>query len=119
MIISSLEKEKDKIVKNIIDILEIKDNEFSLYELDNNIIKQNKLMELKPEIEKLYKKKELTFLQLNKKEYTRPYLCLIKSILKERKYSIIIQKGNLKMDDGTRKGFQKYIILPPNQDYSI
>ncbi len=49
------QNEREDICNKIITILELKeDNTFLLYELDDNIEKQNKILELKEEIQKYF-----------------------------------------------------------------
>ena len=77
-------KEQDELVDKIINILEL-DNENSiiLYNLDNDKIKQNKILELIPEIRKYYSFSTI----IGASEPTkakRPYLSIIRQLTKSK-----------------------------------
>ena len=81
-------KEQDEILQKIINIINLdKENSITLYELDNDIKKQNKIMDLIPDIRKYF---SLSFVKgiKNPELLKRPYLSIIKQILKNN-YNII------------------------------
>ena len=80
-------KEQDAIIEKIINILDLKNKtEYTLYELDKNTEIQNKIMELIPEIRKWFSFNNMKAVgEPNKRK--RPWLCIIKQLLKE-KYTI-------------------------------
>lgn len=76
------------IVNKIITILELDNyNSITLYELDNNINKQNQILNLLPDIKKYF---SLSFVKgvQNPDSLKRPWLSIIKQILKDD-FSII------------------------------
>lgn len=80
-------KEQDEIKDKIITILDLENkNSYTLYELDNNKEIQNKIMELIPEIRKWYSFNCMKAVGEPSK-IKRPYLCIIKYLLKD-KYKI-------------------------------
>ena len=102
-------QEQDELVNKIIDILEL-DNENSiiLYNLDNDQYKQNKILELIPEIRKYYSFSTI----IGASEPTkakRPYLSIIKQITKS-KYKINSYDYRIKQDDKEDIRTKKYIF---------
>ena len=80
-------KEQDEIIEKIITILELENkNTYTLYELDKNEEMQNKIMELIPEIRKWFSFNNMKAVGEPSKR-KRPWLCIIKQLLKE-KFSI-------------------------------
>jgi hypothetical protein len=74
--------EQIKLSNQIIDILELNENnQIILYNLDNDKEKQNKIMELIPELRKYFSFRDISGLE--KTEMTkRPYLSIIRQITK-------------------------------------
>ena len=102
-------QEQDELVNKIIDILEL-DNENSiiLYNLDNDQNKQNKILELIPEIRKYYSFSTI----IGASEPTkakRPYLSIIKQITKS-KYKINSYDYRIKQEDKEDIRTKKYIF---------
>jgi hypothetical protein len=80
-------KEQEEIVDKIITILDLENkNNYTLYELDNNEEIQKKIMELIPEIRKWFSFNNMKAVGEPSKR-KRPWLCIIKQLLKE-KYDI-------------------------------
>jgi hypothetical protein len=80
-------KEQDEIKDKIITILDLENkNSYTLYQLDNNKEIQNKIMELIPEIRKWFSFNCMKAVGEPSK-IKRPYLCIIKYLLKD-KYKI-------------------------------
>ena len=90
-------KEQDDLVDKIINILELDDeNSIILYNLDNNKIKQDKILELIPEIRKYYSFSTI----IGASEPTkakRPYLSIIRQLLKS-KYKLNNYDYRIKQD---------------------
>ena len=102
-------QEQDELVNKIIDILEL-DNENSiiLYNLDNDQGKQNKILELIPEIRKYYSFSTI----IGASEPTkakRPYLSIIKQITKS-KYKLNSYDYRIKQEDKEDIRTKKYIF---------
>jgi hypothetical protein len=103
--------ERNIICDKIINILELSyDNTFLLCELDSNIEKQHKLLSLKDEI-KLYF--ECSTISTFKPNFycKRPYLNLIRSILRKQKYTIEGKDILMKQENGLYIKTMKYYIL--------
>jgi len=80
-------KEQDEIVEKIITILDLENkNTYTLYELDNNEEIKKQIMELIPEIRKWFSFNNMKAVGEPSKR-KRPWLCIIKQLLKE-KYTI-------------------------------
>ena len=102
-------QEQDELVNKIIDILEL-DNENSiiLYNLDNDQNKQNKILELIPEIRKYYSFSTI----IGASEPTkakRPYLSIIKQITKS-KYKLNSYDYRIKQENKEDIRTIKYIF---------
>ena len=83
------QKEREEVCKKIIDILQLyEDKTFLLYELDNDIEKQNKIMNLKEEIQKYFACSTISSFKPNF-ECKRPYLNIIRGILRQQNYTFI------------------------------
>jgi hypothetical protein len=102
--------EREVICKQIIDIIELNDeNGFLLCELDADLEKQQKLLELREEIKKYFACSTISSFKPNF-ECKRPYLNIIRSILRQQGYTV---KGNdieMKLTNGLYKRTMKYKI---------
>jgi hypothetical protein len=88
------ENEQNNIVNKIINILQLDyNNSISLYELDNNISKQNQINDLIPDIRKYFKCNCIAGI-LHPERVHRPWLSIIKHITKI-KYKIDIKKHHI------------------------
>jgi hypothetical protein len=96
--------EKEKILKCIIDILEITDKTklISLKELDENIEKQNAILNLEPEIKKYYKYSRWSYFNNKSRNFKRNYLALIKSLMRDMEIKITISSVLTKEDKKTK-----------------
>ena len=104
------QNEREDICNKIIAILELKeDNTFLLYELDDNIEKQNKILELKEEIQKYFACSTISSFKPNF-ECKRPYLNIIRSILRKQNYTFIGNDYTIKINNIPTKTI-KYIIF--------
>lgn len=107
------QNEREEICNKIITILELKeDNTFLLYELDDNIEKQNKILELKEEIQKYFACSTISSFKPNF-ECKRPYLNIIRSILRKQNYKFIGNDYTIKINNIPKKTI-KYIIFRNN-----
>jgi len=81
-------KEQDEIIDKIINILDLEHtNTYTIYELDNNLEIQNKIMELIPEIRKWFSFNNMKAVGQPEKR-KRPWLCIIKQLTKS-KYNLL------------------------------
>jgi hypothetical protein len=102
-------KEQDEILQKIINIIDLdKENSITLYELDNNTEKQNKIIDLIPDIRKYF---SLSFVKgvKNPELLKRPYLSVIKQILKNN-YNIISSDFRTQIDENKIRT-KKYIFI--------
>jgi len=77
-------KEQDEIIEKIVMILDLENkNTYTLYELDNNIEIQQKIMELIPEIRKWYSFNGIKAIG-DPEKIKRPWFSIIKFLLKSR-----------------------------------
>ena len=107
------QNEREDICNKIITILELKeDNTFLLYELDDNIAKQNKILELKEEIQKYFACSTISSFKPNF-ECKRPYLNIIRSILRKQNYNFIGNDYTIKINNIPKKTI-KYVIFRNN-----
>jgi len=102
-------QEQEEIINKIINILELdNDNSIILYNLDNAQDKQNKILELIPEIRKYYSFSTIIGASEPDKA-KRPYLSIIKQITKS-KYKINSYDYRIKQDDREDIRTKKYIF---------
>ena len=81
-------KEQEEIIDKICNILDLENrNTYTLYELDNNVEIQKKIMELIPEIRKWFSFNGIKAVGEPEK-IKRPWLSIIKHLIKQ-KYNII------------------------------
>jgi hypothetical protein len=107
------QNEREDICNKIITILELKeDNTFLLYDLDEDIEKQNKIMELKDDIQKYFACSTISSFKPNF-ECKRPYLNIIRSILRKQNYNFIGNDYTIKINNIPKKTI-KYIIFRNN-----
>jgi hypothetical protein len=105
--------EREEICNKIISILGLKeDNTFLLCELDEDIEKQNKIMHLKEEIQKYFACSTISSFKPNF-ECKRPYLNIIRSILRKQNYNFVGNDYTIKINNIPKKTI-KYIIFRNN-----
>ena len=101
--------EQLEIMNKIINILELdKNNSITLYELDNDIIKQEKILSMLPDIKKYFKCQCVKSL-LEPEKVKRVYLSLIKYITK-LEYNMISTQFLIYKDDCSIRTV-KYIFI--------
>ena len=106
--------EREEICKKILNILELnEDNSFLLCELEKNIEKQNKIIELKEEIQKYFACSSISSFKPNF-ECKRPYLNIVRSILRQQKYTFDCGTTFTKIESGIYKTSTKYKIFRNN-----
>jgi len=105
--------EREEICKTLISILELNDNSFILYDLDSDIEKQNKIMNLKSEIQKYFACSEISSFKPDF-ECKRPYLNIVRGILRKQNYMFTSSSHILKLENGENKATKKYFIFRNN-----
>ena len=102
--------EREDICKKIIDILKLDaNNSFLLLELDEDTEKQMTILNMKEEIQKCFACSEISSFKPNF-ECKRPYLNIIRSILRMQKYEFEGNDYNIKVDNNLFKRTIKYKI---------
>jgi hypothetical protein len=102
--------EREEICNKIITILGLKeDNTFLLCELDEDIEKQNKILEMKEEIQKYFACSTISSFKPNF-NCKRPYLNIIRSILRKQNYNFVGNDYTIKINNIPKKTI-KYIIF--------
>jgi hypothetical protein len=102
--------EREDICSKLINILELgEDNTFLLCDLDNDIEKQNKILAMKEEIQNCFACSTISSFKPNF-ECKRPYLNIIRSILRKQNYNFIGNDFTIKIDNVPKKTI-KYIIF--------
>jgi len=92
------QKEQSNILDKIIEIIDLdENNQITLYSLDNNISKQNKIMSLIPDIRKYYSFRDIKG-AAEPNKIDRPWLSIIKQITKN-KYNILRKDHRIYKDN--------------------
>jgi hypothetical protein len=103
--------EREDICKRLIEILELdEDHSFVVHDLDMDTDKQNKILDMKDEIKKCFAVSDLTAFKPNF-ECKKPYLTIIRSILRKQNYQLVrsqIQRG---VGDGLFVRLVKYRVF--------
>ncbi len=102
--------EREAICDKIINILELTNGEFLLCDLDENIEKQKRLLDLKPEIQKFFECSTISTFKPNF-ECKRPYLNLGRGIVRKQGYTVDANDYLLKLENGFLKRTTKYKIF--------
>jgi len=106
--------EREEICKKLIDILELDaSHSFLLCELDADIEKQEKIMAMKEEIQKCFACSTISSFKPNF-DCKRPYLNIVKSILRQQNYLFNGISNVIKLENGESKTTKKYHIFRNN-----
>ena len=105
--------EREDICKKIIDILKLDaNNSFLLSDLDADKEKQAAILNMKEEIQKCFACSEISSFKPNF-ECKRPYLNIIRGILRKQGYTFISTDLDIKINDVIKRT-TKYIIFRNN-----
>ena len=103
--------EREDICKRLLDILELDtNNSFLLCNLDKDIEKQTKIIDMKEEIQKYFACSTISSFKPNF-ECKRPYLNIVRSILRQQKYIFDCGTTFTKIENGIYKTSTKYKIF--------
>lgn len=104
------EEDRKNVVKKLNNILGITDtnNSFVLYELENNIDKQNKINELELDVKKYFVYSSWSY--FNAKNKKRTYMSLLRSIYKTMGYDIAYKSTKIKINEQWITTQNYYII---------
>jgi hypothetical protein len=102
--------EREDICKKIINILQLDaNNSFLLSELDEDKEKQTAILDMKEEIQKCFACSEISAFKPNF-ECKRPYLNIVRGILRKQGYTFISTDLDIKINDVVKRT-TKYIIF--------
>jgi hypothetical protein len=105
--------EREEICNKLINILNLDaDKTFLLCDLDADTEKQNKILEMKAEIQKYFACSTISSFKPNF-ECKRPYLNIIRGILKKQGYNFIGNDYTIKINNVPKKTI-KYILFRNN-----
>lgn len=102
--------EREAICDKIINILELTNGEFLLCDLDENIEKQKRLLDLKTEIQKFFEVSSISTFKPNF-ECKKPYLNLVRGILRKQDYTVESSDYWIKYENGLLKRTKKYKVF--------
>jgi hypothetical protein len=103
-------EQREAICKQIISILNLNDdNIFLLCDLDADLEKQRQLLDLKEDIKKYFACSTISTFKPNF-ECKRPYLNIVRSILRQQAYNVTSESFWLKTADGTFRRTMKFKI---------
>jgi len=103
--------EREDICKKIIDILQLDaNNSFLLSDLDADKEKQAAILNMKEEIQKCFACSTISSFKPNF-ECKRPYLNIVKSILRQQNYIFNGTSNVIKLENGDSKTTKKYHIF--------
>ena len=106
--------EREEICKKIIDILKLDvNNSFLLYDLDDDKDKQSAILNMKEDIQKCFACSTISSFKPNF-ECKRPYLNIVKSILRQQKYLFNGTSVVIKLENGDYITTKKYHIFRNN-----
>lgn len=103
--------EREEICKKLLDILKLDDNQsFLLCELDNDVEKQTAILNMKEEIQKCFAVSSIATFKPDR-ECKRPYLNIVRGILRQERYFFEGKDCCEKTEDGVFKRTIKYFIF--------
>jgi hypothetical protein len=109
-LITKYQPEREEICNKLITILNLNEEKtFLLSELDEDIEKQNKILNMKEEIQKYFAVSTISSFKPNF-ECKRPYLNIIRSILRMQNYEFDSNDIMIKIDNNIFKRTIKYKI---------
>ena len=104
------EKQQNSLFNDLLNILNYNnDNVFYLYDLDNNKELQDNIMNLVDNIIKYYPSSNCN--GINKKKCKRPYLSIIRYLVKYHNKNLFFMDYTLKIDDNKTVRTKKYKII--------
>ena len=105
--------EREEICNSLLEIIQLdSDHSFLLSELDANIEKQTAIMNLKTDIQKCFACSEISAFKPNV-ECTRPYLNIVRGILRKQKYTFVSTDLDYKIGN-VKKRTKKYLVFRNN-----
>ena len=109
------QNEREEICVKILNILNLgEDKSFLLCELDGDIEKQTAILDMKDEIQKCFAVSSITPFKPNIVSTKRPFLIIIKSILRQQGYTFAGSSHCIKYENGLIQKTIKYYIFRNN-----
>ncbi|MHC5089636.1 MAG: hypothetical protein ACYSOT_08500 [Planctomycetota bacterium] len=106
--------EREDICNKLIEILDLDEKKsFLLNDLDNDVNKQNAILSMKDEIKKYFAVSCISAFKPNF-ECKRPYLNIVRSILRKQNYTFECKNTMRKTEIGNYQTFTKYRIFRNN-----
>jgi hypothetical protein len=106
------QKEREDICDKIINIIGVNESgSFLLCDLENDINKQQSILDLKEDIQKFFAVSSMNSFKPNIQSTRRDYLNIIRGILKQQHYTFISNGCYIKNEDGSKKKTTKYFII--------
>jgi hypothetical protein len=106
--------EREELCKQIINIINLDETgSFLLSEIDENVDKQNRIIELKDKIKQIFAVSTISSFKPNF-DCKRPYLNIIRSILRQQGYIFEGKDHEFKIDENVYKRTIKYNIFKSN-----
>ena len=108
--------EREELCSRIIEILEL-DHEgcFMLSDFENNPEKQNKILNIKEEIQKYFVVSSINVFKPSVESTKRPYINIIRAILRQQGYTFESGTCWIKCDTGVYTTATKYKIFRKNE----
>lgn len=105
--------EREEICKKLLDIVKLDDkNSFLLYDLENDVEKQNAILNMKDEIQKYFACSKISSFIPNI-DCKRPYLNIVRGILRKQGYTFVSTDLDIKVNDNVKRT-KRYIIFRNN-----
>jgi hypothetical protein len=110
--IEKYDQERRCILQKLYDILEVTEtnNKFSLKDLDNNIEKQNAIIEMESDVKKYFLCSRWSYFNNKTRDFKRNYLSLIKTLCKQMDVKLITSTMTKKYDNNTTESETYYYI---------
>lgn len=106
--------EREEICTKLINIIDLDNNKcFLLCDLDKDVYKQQQILDMKEEIQKYFACSTISSFKPNF-QCKRPYLNIIRGILRKQNYTINITNFCIKYENGTIRKTMKYEIFRNN-----
>jgi hypothetical protein len=103
-------EEREQICKKLIEIVNLDDkNSFLLYDLENDLEKQTRILDMKADIQKYFACSEISSFKQNF-DCKRPYLNIVRGILRKQGYTFLSTDFDIKVNDVVKRT-KKYIIF--------
>ena len=105
------QNEREDICKKLISIIELDENKsFLLCDLDNDLEKQKQIIDMKEDIQNVFACSTISAFKPNF-ECKRPYLNIVRSILRQQNYTFIGNDFTKKENDLSKKTIKYFVFI--------